>query len=91
MKINKNYNKAGRYENIEIWPDKSKHKFVMYIRKMEEIYDSLVEAGIFLEKIIEPFDTKTEKAWRSGCWEQEYPMELVKLIGPTIIFKSRKC
>jgi len=57
---------------------------------MSEIYGGLLQAGLFLEKIIEPFDTKTEKAWKGSGWNKEYPMKLVKMIGPTIIFKTRK-
>lgn len=90
MKIENNYNKSGKYVKIEIWPDNKKHKFVMYTRKISDICNSLVKAGLFLERIIEPFDTKTEKAWRNGGWKKEYPMKLVKKISPTIIFKSRK-
>jgi len=28
-------------------------------------------------------------AWQKG-WEENYPLKLIKLIGPTIIFKARK-
>src|SRR3989344_5442837 len=87
LKIDKDYNKSGKYVEIDIWPDGTKHKFIMYRRKISEIYDGLLQAGFFLEKIIEPFDAK---AYRVSRWKKIYPMKLIKLIGPTIIFKARK-
>lgn len=82
LKIVKNYNKGS---------GGPKPKFVInYKRKISEIYDSIQKAGFILEKIIEPFDTKTEKAWKNSFWKKIYPLKLVKLIHPTIIFKARK-
>jgi len=90
FKIDKNYNKPGRIEEIETWPDGSKHKFVAYMRKISDIFDSLQKAGFSIEKIIEPFDKKMEKAWKGGNWQEIYPEKLIKMIGPTIIFKAKK-
>jgi ubiquinone/menaquinone biosynthesis C-methylase UbiE len=91
FKIGKSYFKTGKYEVIEEWPDWSKHKFVMYNRKVSDLFNALVESKFFVEKIIEPLYIKKQKAWREKkVWKELYPEKLVKLIGPTIIFKARK-
>lgn len=84
LKIERSYYKTGKHEEIETWPDGTKHKFVIYRRKVSDIYNSLIKAGFFVEKIIEPLTLRKKQ------WTEEYPKELVKLIGPTIIFKARK-
>ncbi|MAG47858.1 hypothetical protein CL617_04590 [archaeon] len=85
-KIKRSYFKTGKIEEIDVWPDSSKHKFVIYRRKISDIFNSLTEAKFFVEKIIEPL-SKNAKSWK---WEEIYPKELVKLVGPTIIFKTKK-
>ncbi len=86
LKIERSYNKTGKYEKIEKWPDGAKRKFVMYYRKVSDIFNALVESNFFVENIIEPLEMKKDP------WENEiYPKKLVKLIGPTIIFKAKKC
>jgi ubiquinone/menaquinone biosynthesis C-methylase UbiE len=85
-----NYNQSGKIEEIITWPDGSKHKFVMYKRKVSEIIDSVLESRLSLEKLIEPFDKKGEKAWKGGYWKNVYPKKLVEKVGPTIIFKTKK-
>ncbi|MEM5772046.1 MAG: methyltransferase domain-containing protein [Candidatus Aenigmatarchaeota archaeon] len=84
FKIEMSYFKIGRHEEIEIWPDGSKHKFVRYQVKISDIYNNLVDAGFFVERIIEPLSLKDKS------FEKYYPTKLSKLIGPTIIFKARK-
>ena len=81
-KIFTNY-KTEKIEKIEIWPDGSKHKFIIYNRKISDLFNALVEGGFVIEKIIEPLDLKVNE-------NPNFPKDLVKLIGPTIIFKSRK-
>lgn len=90
FKIDKNYNKSGKIEETETWPDGSKHKFVAYIRKVSDIFDSLQKSGFSIEKMIEPFDKKTERAWKEVNWKKIYPEKLVEMVCPTIIFKSKK-
>jgi len=92
MKITRNYNKAGKFVNIETWPDGSKHKFVEFLHKISEVTDGLIDSGFVLEKVIEPLETKGHHiGWSAGkVWREIYPRKLVKLIGPTIIFKARK-
>ena len=89
MKVINNYNKAGKLIEISEW-DGKKHKFVAYLRKISEIYDAILNSGLSLERIIEPYDKKAEKAWRADFWKKIYPVSLCKLVTPTIIFKTRK-
>jgi len=90
FKIIQNYNKSGKIEETETWSDGSKHKFVAYRRKISDIFDSILKADLVVEKIIEPFDKKTEKAWKEGNWKKIYPPRFVEMICPTIIFKTKK-
>jgi len=84
IKLERSYFKTGRYEEIEVWPDGTKHRFVGFHVKVSDIYNSLVESGFFVEKIIEPLSLKDKNL------EEYYPKELTKLIGPTIILKAKK-
>lgn len=86
IKFERSYFKTGRYEEIEVWPDGSKHKFVGFHVRVSDIYNALVEAGFFVEKIIEPLSLK----YHSKSLEEHYPKKLSKLVPPTIIFKTRK-
>ncbi|MFQ6009714.1 MAG: class I SAM-dependent methyltransferase [Candidatus Aenigmatarchaeota archaeon] len=83
-RIEKSYFKTGRYEEIEVWPDGKKHKFVGYHVKVSDIYNALIGAGFFVEKIIEPLWLE-----QKGL-EEYYPKDLSRKIGPTIIFRARK-
>lgn len=85
-KIEKSYFKTGKFEEVEIWPDKSKHRFIIYRRRVSDLYNTLVESGFIVERILEPISFN-EKEWRN---DDSFPKELAKLIGPTIIFKARK-
>ncbi len=83
-KVTKSYYKTGKNVEIEVWPDGSKHKFVNYKRKVSDIFNTLVETGFVVEKILEPISFKEK------TYEKYYKKDLSKLIGPTIIFKARK-
>lgn len=83
-KIEKSYFKTGRYEELETWPDGSRHKFVGYRRKVSDIYNALAGAGFFVERLIEPL------SFKDNTPEKFYPKMLSRLVGPTIIFKTRK-
>jgi len=90
-KLENSYFDTGRQEYNATWQDNSKHKFVVYKLKISNIYDALVSSKFFVEKIVEPLSLdKKQIAWTRGKWKKNYPKEMVKLIGPTIIFKSRK-
>ncbi len=86
IKLKRSYLATGRYEEAETWPDGSKHKFVGFHVKVSDVYNALVDAGFFVEKIIEPLSLKNY----SKSDENYYPKELSRLIPPTIIFKARK-
>ncbi len=90
-KVINSYFDTGRHELVETWQDKTKRKFIFYRVKISDIYDALINSGFFVEKIIEPLSLdKKQIAWTRGSWRKIYPKETVKLIGPTIIFKSKK-
>ena len=90
-KLMNSYFDTGRHELVETWQDKTKHKFIFYRVKISDIYNALIDSGFFVEKIIEPLSlNKKQIAWTRGSWKKIYPKETVKLIGPTIIFKSKK-
>lgn len=90
FKVRRSYYDTGRYSMTEKWSDGSKVKFVMYKRKISDIFNALVESKFKVEKMIEPLDKK-QKAWaKQKDWEEIYPRKLVNLMGPTIIFKAKK-
>lgn len=90
-KLVASYFATGRHEFVETWKDKTRHKFVYYKVKVSDVYDALVRSGFYVEKIVEPLSlNKKQSAWKRRPWEKIYPEETVKLIGPTIIFKTKK-
>ncbi len=84
QKVKRSYFLTGKYEKKTERPDGSKHTFVIYRRKVSEIFNSLIEAGFTVNKILEPLDLK-QKSWR-----KIYRKKMVKLVGPTIIFKATR-
>lgn len=90
LKMRRSYYKTGKLVECVPWKDGSKHKFVMYTRKVSDIFNSLVESGFVVEKIIEPLDIRESDARRAESWKRIYPMKLVRFIAPTIIFKAKK-
>lgn len=82
--------KDGRIEIEVAWKDGNKHKFIGYMNKISTVLQSLKDAGLTFEQLIEPFDEHAEQAWRDGFWKDVYPPGLVKMVQPTIIFKARK-
>ncbi|HLC78094.1 MAG TPA: class I SAM-dependent methyltransferase [Candidatus Nanoarchaeia archaeon] len=71
-----------------IFSDPTK-KFVYYRRNIGELHNTLVDAGFFVERIIEPDSRKrySYDPWY-GLWD--YTPELMKMVPATIIFKARK-
>lgn len=84
MKIKESYFNSGLKVKKEKWPDKSIHYFAHYDMKISDIVNIIIDSGLKLERIIEPFD-KEDKIWGIG-----YRRALVNRIAPTIIFKCRK-
>ena len=84
LEIKRSYFKTGKDVEEEIWPDGKKHIFVQYNRKLSDIYESLTDANLFAEKIIEPLKV------RKDPWEKDFPLRMAKLVPPTIIFKAIK-
>lgn len=84
MKIKESYFDVGLKIKKDKWPDKSIHYFAYYERKISDIVNIIINSGLKLERIIEPFD-RQDKIWGMG-----YRRALVNKIAPTIIFKCRK-
>lgn len=86
LKIKESYFDTGRKEEVQTWGDGTKHKFVTYRRKVSDIYNALVEAGFFVEKMLEPIKMEGPPFEDLDVYKEE----LAEKIGPTIIFKARK-
>ncbi|MBR9682839.1 MAG: class I SAM-dependent methyltransferase [Candidatus Aenigmarchaeota archaeon] len=89
-KLKYNYNKPGKVVETETWADGKKHTFIMFKRRISDIYDAIVESGLTLEKILEPVKLKGQKAWTSDPFTDDFSLKLAKMVPPTIIFKTRK-
>ncbi|MBU1164794.1 class I SAM-dependent methyltransferase [Patescibacteria group bacterium] len=85
LKFRGSYHKTGKFSRIEYWHDAKQHKFVMYLRKLSDIYNSLEEAKFHVEKILEPVDLNKKEPL-----SKLFPKKLVKLIPTAVIFKSKK-
>ena len=84
LKIKESYFNCGLKTKKEIWPDNTVHYFSYYDRKVSDIVNAIIDSGLRLERIIEPFDSQ-DRIWGTG-----YRRALVNKIAPTIIFKCRK-
>ena len=89
MKLNKSYFDVGKQVDEQIWGDGSKHNFVIYNNTVGGIFNKLTEAGLKVEKIIEPDSRKKHAGdpWY-GMWE--FNSKMMKYVPPTIIFKRVK-
>jgi 2-polyprenyl-3-methyl-5-hydroxy-6-metoxy-1,4-benzoquinol methylase len=84
LKIKESYFDVGLKSKKEKWPDGSTHYFTYYYRKVSDIVNLIMDSGLKLEKMVEPFE-KQDKIWGTG-----YRRALVNKIAPTIVFKCRK-
>jgi len=57
----------------------------MFHRKVSDIVNSVINANLTLLEVHEPLDMKNKIKDPTV-----YPEDLVRLIGPTIIFKAKK-
>jgi ubiquinone/menaquinone biosynthesis C-methylase UbiE len=92
-KIESSYYQTGKYTDLttdEVFGKKKelkkeKPEFIFYKRKISDIFNSLMNSGFYVEKIIEPNNYSKEDPWA-----KMYSLEVTSLIGPTIIFCARK-
>ncbi len=82
----RSYYRTGKREKVATWSDGSKHIFVRYLRKVSDIVNSVIKAKFSVEKIVEPLEIRKNDPWKAKF----YPLKLVKIIGPAIIFKAKK-
>ena len=89
LKLKQSYFKTGKHEEIEIWPDKKKHKFVYYQHTVSELTNLLLDAGFSIERMIEP---DSRKHYPRDPWynADSFTPKAMKYVPPTIIFKARK-
>ncbi len=83
--LKRSYYKNGKIIENETWSDGSKHRFVMFHRKVSDIVNSIIDANLTLLEMREPLDMKNKIRDPAV-----YPEDLVRLIGPAIIFKTKK-
>lgn len=84
-KIRRSYFRTGKIEENEVWSDGSRHKFVAFRRKVSDVVNSIIAANLTILEMHEPLDMKNKIKDPTV-----YPEDLVKLIGPAIIFKTKK-
>lgn len=65
--------------------DLRKIPFIIYHRKISDIYSSLSKAGFDVDRIIEPNTFS-----KDDPWAKMYSLSVISLIGPTIIFCAKK-
>ena len=87
LKLKDSYFSTGK-KIITFSGDKTK-KFIIYNHTISELYNPLIKASLFVEKIIEP-DSRKRYAYDPwyGIWD--YTPKYLKMVPPTIIFKARK-
>ncbi len=85
LKVRASYFKTGKH--IEKY---TKATFIMYDHKISDLFNSLVEVGFVVEKMLEPDSRRRykEDPWY-GLWDLYLP-KIQSKIPPTIIFKVRK-
>ena len=84
MKVRRSYFKTGKYSEKY-----TKGTWVGYTRTVSDFFDTLINAGFQIERIIEPDSRKKHKGdpWY-GLWD--YKKKVLSTMPPTIIFKARK-
>lgn len=84
LRIVKSYFKEGRVDfNWKV--GNKKIRLHCFDRKIETIFDGLVETGFSVERIVEPAPYRYEKEWRD-----HYPLKAIRMVPSAIIFKCRK-
>jgi len=89
-KIKQSYFEDSEIVEDDFWPDGSKHTFVGYSHKIQDLFDALVQSGFFVEKIIEP---DSRKKYKGDSWagvDDTYNMKRMSIFPATIIFKAIK-
>jgi 2-polyprenyl-3-methyl-5-hydroxy-6-metoxy-1,4-benzoquinol methylase len=84
LRIKESYFNSGLKMQREKWPDNTVHYFAHYDRKISDIVNPIIDSGLKLETMVEPFDSQ-DKIWGVG-----YRKALVNKIAPTVVFKCRK-
>lgn len=81
--------KFGYWDVVREWhwdDDPSKPRFREFSRPISETFQSLRDAGLIVDRILEPRPLDHER----DSWDESYPTERLKLVPATIIFKAMK-
>ena len=86
LKLKQSYFKIGKLQVTFSDPTK---KFVIYTHSISGLHNTLVKAGLIVEKILEP---DSRKRYKKDPWYNmwDYKPKYMKMFPPTIIFKSTK-
>lgn len=84
-----------RVEHVSNWTGKKEAKLIVFKNRFCDIIDALSHAGFRLEKVVEDIDLddyptyfKKDK-WRWN-WGDDYPLDLMRLVPTSIVFKASK-
>lgn len=89
LKPKESYFKVGKFAEEDDWKDGKKHVFVMYNYTISQVFNSLLDAGFKIEKMIEPDSRKKyEGDYWYGLWD--FNKKFMSFIPQTLIFKVRK-
>lgn len=79
----------GYWEGVREWhvdDDPSKSRFREDSRPMGETFQLLRDAGFDVDPILEPRPLEHER----DSWDESYPLERLRLVPATIIFRTVK-
>jgi ubiquinone/menaquinone biosynthesis C-methylase UbiE len=89
LKVKESYFNTGKWFFEEVWPDKKKHRFVMYNYTISQVFNNLLNAGFTIEKMIEP-DSRKRYPYDPWYGLYEFKPKFLKVVPPTLIFVARK-
>lgn len=89
LKLKRTYFDLGREASKVVWPDGSIHYFVSYFYTVSQVINALADAGLVIEKMVEP---DSRKKYRDDPWYGKWSLQpkLLKRIPATLIIKARK-
>ena len=84
LNLTRSYHELDRDEYIDTWQDGSSRPFLRYLRRVSDFHDALVQAGFFIDRVIE------EPGWDEPESPDVTPAKLAKFVPTTIVFKALK-
>ncbi len=88
LKVHRSYFDTGYHEFVWLYKGSKLHeKSFEILRKVSGLFNTLVESGFKVEKILEPKPLKKDVI---ADYSEFYPYSMLKMVPSTIIFKARK-